>query len=152
MSPLLDVMGKMVKYVGGSGSANQVKLIHQTLVAGHAVAVAEALALCMATDTDIDAFYDVVCNGGGFAYSRYFEKRTPRMRDGDFSPLFMLDLMRKDAGLAGELAKHVGMDTPLLNQVLAVFDQARNAGYGREDFSAVAHVYEDAIGRRLAEH
>jgi len=152
MSPLLDVMGKMVKYVGGSGSANQVKLIHQTLVAGHAVAVAEALALCMATDTDIDAFYDVVCNGGGFAYSRYFEKRTPRMRDGDFSPLFMLDLMRKDAGLAGELAKHVGMDTPLLNQVLAVFDQARNAGYGREDFSAVAQVYEDAIGRRLAEH
>ena len=152
VAPLLDIMGKMVKYVGPSGSANQVKLIHQTLVAGHAVAVAEALALCMATGTDIDAFYDVVCNGGGFAYSRYLEKRTPRMREGDFSPLFMLDLMRKDAGLARDLAEHVGMDSPLLDRVLSVFDAARDAGYGREDFSAVAHVYETAVGKRLADH
>jgi 3-hydroxyisobutyrate dehydrogenase-like beta-hydroxyacid dehydrogenase len=152
VSPLLGVLGKMVKYVGGSGSANQVKLIHQTLVAGHAVAVAEALSLCMATGTDIDAFYDVVCNGGGFAYSRYFEKRTPRMREGDFSPLFMLDLMRKDAGLARDLARHVGMDSPLLDQVLTVFDMARDAGCGCEDFSAVARVYESAVGKRLADH
>jgi len=150
--PLLGIMGKMVKYVGPSGSANQVKLIHQTLVAGHAVAVAEALALCMATGTDIDAFYDVVCNGGGFAYSRYFEKRTPRMRAGDFSPLFMLDFMRKDAGLGRDLAESVGLDTPLLDRVLTVFDAARSAGHGTEDFSAVARVYEQAIDRRLADY
>ena len=150
--PLLNTLGKMVKYVGGSGSGNQVKLIHQTLVAGHAVAVAEALSLCMATETDLDAFYDVVCNGGGFAYSRYLEKRTPRMRDGDFSPLFMLDLMAKDAGLARDLAREVSMATPLLDRVLEAFDLAQQAGYGREDFSAVAHVYEKKVGRRLDEH
>lgn len=149
--PLLEILGKMVKHVGPSGSANQVKLIHQTLVAGHAVAVAEALALCMATNTDIDAFYDVVCNGGGFAYSRYFEKRTPRMRADDFSPLFSLDLMRKDAGLARDLAESVGMETPLLDRVLAVFDSARSAGHGREDFSAVARIYEASSGQRLAD-
>ena len=152
VEPLLGILGKMVKYVGSSGSANQVKLIHQTLVAGHAVAVAEALALCMATGTDIDAFYDVVCNGGGFAYSRYLEKRTPRMREGDFSPLFMLDLMRKDAGLARDLAEHVGMASPLLDQVLSAFDAAQTDGYGREDFSAVVHVYETAVGKRLVDH
>ncbi|MDJ0956687.1 MAG: NAD(P)-dependent oxidoreductase [Arenicellales bacterium] len=150
--PLLNVLGKMVKYVGGSGSGNQVKLIHQTLVAGHAVAVAEALSLCMATETDLDAFYDVVCNGGGFAYSRYLEKRTPRMRAGDFSPLFMLDLMAKDAGLARDLAREVSMATPLLDRVLETFDLAQKAGYGREDFSAVARVYEKNVGRHLNEH
>ena len=83
--PLLEVMGKMVRHVGPSGSANRMKLIHQTLVAGHAVAVAEALALCLMTDTDIETFYDIVCEGGGFAHSRYFENRVPRMRAGDFS-------------------------------------------------------------------
>ena len=150
--PLLNTLGKMVKHVGGSGSGNQVKLIHQTLVAGHAVAVAEALSLCMATDTDLDAFYDVVCNGGGFAYSRYLEKRTPRMRNGDFSPLFMLDLMAKDAGLARDLALEVGMATPLLDRVLETFDLAQQAGHGGEDFSAVAHIYEKKVGRRLDEH
>jgi len=106
----------------------------------------------MASGTDLDAFYDVVCNGGGMAYSRYFEQRTPRMREGDFSPLFMLDLMAKDAGLAKGLAQEIGMATPCLDRVLEVFGQAQQAGSGREDFSAVAHVYETATGKRLADH
>lgn len=150
-APYLDHLGKMVCHAGPSGAGNQIKLIHQTLVAGHAVAVAEALALCMATDTDIDTFYDIVCNGGGFAYSRYFEKRTPRMRDGDFSPLFMLDLMTKDAGLGQDLAREVGMATPLLDQVMAVMRDGQVAGLGGEDFSVVAKLYEKAVGKTLAD-
>jgi len=149
-APYLDRLGKHVRYAGPSGSGNRIKLIHQSLVAGHAVAVAEALALCLATGTDIDTFYDIVCNGGGFAYSRYFEKRTPRMREGDFSPLFMLDLMAKDAGLAQDLARETGMETPLLDQVMAVFRRGQAAGLGTDDFSAVARLYEEAVGRRLA--
>lgn len=149
--PYLDMMGKMVRHAGPSGAGNRIKLIHQTLVAGHAVAVAEALALCMATETDIDTFYDIVCGGGGMAYSRYFEKRTPRMRDGDFSPLFMLDLMAKDAGLGQALARTAGLETPLLDQVMAVFGRGQAAGLGAEDFSAVARLYEEAVGRRLSE-
>ncbi len=149
VEPLLQTLGRMVRHVGAPGSANQVKLIHQTLVAGHAVAVAEALAL--ATGTDLDAFFDVVCNGGGFAHSRYFENRTPRLRSGDYSPLFALDLMAKDAGLGQALARDVGLATPVLDQVMDVFDRARAAGFGGDDFSAVARVYEAALGRRLAD-
>jgi 3-hydroxyisobutyrate dehydrogenase-like beta-hydroxyacid dehydrogenase len=151
IAPYLHMLGKMVKHAGPSGSGNQVKLIHQTLVAGHAVAVAEALALCLATDTDIGTFYDIVCNGGGFAYSRYFEKRSPRMRGGDFSPLFMLDLMTKDATLAQGLAREVGMDTPLLDEIVAVFEAAQAKDLGGEDFSAVARLYEQRVGKTLKE-
>lgn len=152
VKPYLETLGAMVRHAGPSGAGNRIKLIHQTLVAGHAVAVAEALALCMATDTDIDTFYDIVCGGGGFAYSRYFEKRTPRMREGDFSPLFMLDLMTKDAGLGQDLAKSAGLDTPVLDEVLAVLRRGQAEGLGREDFSAVAKLYEKAVGKRLADH
>ena len=148
----LNILGKLVRHAGPSGAGNQIKLIHQSLVAGHAVAVAEALAMCMATETDIDTFYDIVCNGGGFAYSRYFEARTPRMRDGDFSPLFMLDLLVKDAGLAQALAHDADVGTPLLDQVLSVFKEGQEAGLGDSDFSAVAQVYEKMVGRRLADH
>jgi len=147
VGPLLEILGRFSKYAGGPGSANQIKLIHQTLVANNAVAVAEAMALCLKTGTDLDCFYDVVCNGGGFAYSRYFEKRVPRMRDGDFSPLFMLDLMKKDAGLAQQLARNAEVGTPLLDQVIDQLESASLGGAGREDFSAVARIYEKAIGR-----
>ena len=141
-APLLDVLGRFRIYAGGSGAANRIKLIHQTLVAANAVAVAEALALCRATDTDLDCFYDVVCNGGGFAYSRYFEKRLPRMRAGDYSPLFMLQLMKKDAALARDLAAEADLDAPLLDQVVQRFETALAEGLGAEDFSAVARLYE----------
>jgi len=146
-APLLDILGRFQKYAGPSGSANRIKLIHQALVAINAAAVAEAVALCLKTGADLDCFYNVVCNGGGFAFSRYFEKRVPRMRKGDFSPLFMLDLMTKDIALACKLSEDAGADTPLTERTLALFQEAQAAGWGGEDFSAIAHLYERSIGR-----
>lgn len=145
--PLLDILGRFRSYAGPSGSGNRIKLIHQTLVATNAVAVAEAVALCLNSGTDLDCFYDVVCNGGGMAHSRYFEKRIPRMREGEFSPLFALDLMRKDVGLAQALAHASETPAPLLDRVVERMAAASEAGHGGEDFSAVARLYEQAIGR-----
>jgi len=150
VKPLFDVIGGFRTYAGGSGAANRIKLIHQTLAANNAVAVAEAVALCLATDTDLDCFYDVVVGGGGMGQSRYFERRVPRMRDGDFSPLFMLDLMVKDTGLARDLAKSANADMPLLETVVRRFEQAQAEGWGKDDFSGVARLYERAIGRSFA--
>lgn len=147
IEPLLAILGRFAKYAGPSGAGNQIKLIHQTLVAINAAAVAEAVALCRATDTDLDCFYDVVCNGGGMAISRYFENRVPRMRQGDFSPLFMLDFMAKDAGLAQQLADEASLDTPVTDRVMELYRSAQDKGWGREDFSAIAHLYEEALGR-----
>ena len=144
LAPLLDILGRFRRHAGPAGSANQIKLIHQTLVAANAVAVAEALALCRASGTDLDCFYDIVCGGGGMAYSRYFEKRIPRLRAGDTSPLFMLDLMTKDAALAQGLARATDLPTPLLDQVVDVFKQGQTKGWGGEDFSAIARLYEGA--------
>ena len=45
------------------------KLVYETLVAGHLVAMAEAMALCLETRADVKAFYDIVTQGTGFAYS-----------------------------------------------------------------------------------
>lgn len=151
IAPLLDILGRFRKYAGPSGSGHQIKLVHQMLVAVNAVAVAEAVALCLATGTDLDSFYEVVCGGGGFAYSRYFEKRVPRMRAGDFSPLFTLALMTKDIMLAQGLARNAKAETPLLDHVVATFMRAGQEDWGPEDFSAVAHLYEAAIGRKFSE-
>jgi 3-hydroxyisobutyrate dehydrogenase-like beta-hydroxyacid dehydrogenase len=129
IGPLLDILGRFRKYAGPSGSANRIKMIHQMLVATNAAAVAEAVALCLASNTDLDCFFDVVCNGGGFAYSRYFEKRVPRLR------------------AAQDLARGSGLDTPVLDSVRKLFEAAQAEGWGDEDFSAVAHLYEAQIGR-----
>lgn len=148
--PVLAVCGQLIRYCGPSGAGNQMKLIHQTLVAGHAVAVAEAMGLCLETGTDIEAFHDIVTQGTGFAYSRYFENRVPRMRNGDFSPLFMLKFMLKDARLARDMTDDAVDKYPLLSAAIATLEAGDAQGWGGDDFSAAMKVVEARIGKRIA--
>lgn len=147
--PVLAACGQLIRHCGPSGAGNHMKLIHQTLVAGHAVAVAEALGLCLETGADIETFYDIVTQGTGFGYSRYFENRVPRMREGDFSALFMLRFMLKDA----RLARDMGGDPaayPALGAAIATFEKAVADGHGDADFSAAMRTVEARLGRSVA--
>ncbi len=146
--PVLAACGQLIRHCGPSGAGNHMKLIHQTLVAGHAVAVAEAMGLCLETGADIEAFFDIVTQGTGFAYSRYFENRVPRMRSGDFSPLFMLKFMLKDARLARAMAPDPKA-YPALDAVIATLEEAEAAGFGDADFSAAMRAVEGRIGRKI---
>lgn len=146
--PVLGVCGGLIRHCGPSGAGNHMKLVHQTLVAGHAVAVAEAMALCLETGADIEAFYDIVTQGTGFAYSRYFENRVPRMREGDFSALFMLRFMLKDARLARDMAPDPAR-YPALAAVIATMEEAEALGWGEADFSAAMKALETRIGRPI---
>jgi len=150
IAPYLSIMGRLHMYVGGSSMANRVKLIHNGLAAATSVAVAEALAVCVQSGVDGGTFYEVVQRGGGMAYGTYFDRRAKRILDGEFSPTFMLELMRKDAGLALALARSVKVPAPVLEETKRTYDEAVDAGWGKEDFSAVTHVIEKRIGRKLS--
>jgi len=150
ITPYLEIMGKKHMYVGGSAMGNRVKLIHNGLAAATSVAVAEALAVCVQSGVDPYTFYDVVRSGGGMAFGTYFDRRAKRIFDGEFSPTFMCELMRKDAGLALALARASKVPTPMLEETKRTYDEAVDSGWGREDFSAVTHVIERRIGRRLS--
>jgi 3-hydroxyisobutyrate dehydrogenase-like beta-hydroxyacid dehydrogenase len=150
IKPYLDIMGRLHMYVGPSASGNRVKLLHNGLAAVVSVAVAETLATCVQSGVDPMVFYEVVCNGGGMAFGTYFERRVKRMLDGDFSPTFAAELMLKDAGLALSLARALKVPTPLLEETQRTYGEAVTGGWGREDFSAVTHVIEQRIGRRLS--
>jgi len=148
--PYLDIMGRLHMWVGPSGTGNRVKLVHNGLAAVTAVVVAEALAMCVQAGVDPYVFYEVVMNGGGMAYGRYFDRRVKRMLDGDFSPTFTAELMLKDVRLALALAQAAAVPTPMLEATRRAYEDAVAAGWGREDFSAVTHVIESRIGRRIS--
>jgi 3-hydroxyisobutyrate dehydrogenase len=150
ITPYLAIMGKLHMHVGPSAAGNRVKLLHNGLAAVVSVAVAEALAVCVQSGVDPYVFYDVVMNGGGMAYGRYFDRRVKRMLDGDFSPTFAVELMRKDAGLALDQARAAKVPTPMLEETKRTYDQAVEGGWGREDFSGVTHVIEQRIGRKIS--
>ncbi len=147
----LEIMGRLHMYVGPSASANRVKLIHNGLAAVVSVAVGEALAATVQSGVDPYVFYDVVRNGGGMAFGTYFDRRAKRILDGDYSPTFMAELMRKDVGLALDLARAAKVPAPMLEETKRAYDAAVEGGWGKEDFSAVTHVIEQRIGRKLSQ-
>src|SRR5262245_9107986 len=150
VQPLLDVMGRLTMHVGASGTGNRIKLLHNALGAVNAVAVAESLALCVRLGVDPRTYYDVVCQGGGQAYSRYFDSRVPRILDGNYAPTFTVELMQKDAALAAGMAGSSLAHMPILREALAAYTEARDAGWAGEDFSGVTHVVERRFGLKIS--
>jgi 3-hydroxyisobutyrate dehydrogenase len=150
ITPYLDIMGRLHMYVGPSATGNRVKLLHNGLGAVVAVAVAETLATCVQSGVDPYVFDEVVRNGGGMAFGTYFDRRVRRMLAGDFSPTFAAELMLKDAGLALALAHSVKVPVPMLEETQRTYGEAVAEGWGKEDFSAVTHVIEKRIGRRIS--
>jgi 3-hydroxyisobutyrate dehydrogenase-like beta-hydroxyacid dehydrogenase len=148
--PMLDVIGRLTMHVGPSGMGNRIKLLHNALGAVTAVAVAESLALCVGLGVDPRTYHEVVCQGGGQAYSRYFDGRGQRIIDGNFAPTFTVELMQKDVALAAEMAGPSLEHMPMLRETLAAYTEARSAGWAGEDFSGVTHVVEKRFGLKIS--
>src|SRR5687768_5085303 len=149
IQPFLDVMGRLTMYVGTSGTGNRIKLLHNALGAVNAVAVAESLALCVKLGVDPKTYADVVRQGGGMAYSTYFDRRVERIIDGIYDPTFTAELMLKDVTLAVQMAGDSLPHLRILKEVLSAFGEARKQ-WGGEDFSAVTHVVEERLGMRIS--
>ena len=149
IQPFLDVMGRLTMYVGASGTGNRIKLLHNALGAVNAVAVAESLALCVKLGVDPVTYADVVRNGGGMAYSTYFDRRATRIIEGRYDPTFTAELMLKDVTLAAQMAGDSLPDLRILREALTAFGEASKQ-WGGEDFSAVTHVIEDRLGTNIS--
>jgi 3-hydroxyisobutyrate dehydrogenase len=151
LEPYLRAMGKLHLHVGPPAAGNRMKLIHNGLAAVISVAVAEALATAVRAGVDPGVLDEVVCQGGGMAYGTYWQRRARRILDGEFTPTFLLQHMVKDATLALDHARHVGVPTPLLEETRRTYEEALAAGWGQQDFSAVSHVIERRIGQPLSD-
>ena len=145
VQPLLDVIGRLTMYVGPSGVGNRIKLLHNALGAVNAVAVAESLALATRLGVDPQTYYEVVRQGGGMAYSTYFDRRAMRVVEGNYDATFTVELMHKDVSLAARMAAADLERMPILNEALAAYTAAR-AKWPGQDFSGVTHVVEERFG------
>ena len=57
-----------------------------------------------------------------------------------WAPLFPIDLMAKDVGLAVATAAEHGLEMPVADVALATYREAQAAGLGELDYSAVARL------------
>lgn len=140
LQPVLDAVAAKVYRVGDKiGLGATVKIIHQLLAGVHIAAGAEAMALAARAGIPLEIMYDVVTNAAGNSWM--FENRMRHVVDGDYSPKSAVDIFVKDLNLVAETAKSLHFPLPLASTALNMFTEASNAGYGREDDSAVIKIF-----------
>jgi 2-hydroxymethylglutarate dehydrogenase len=148
--PLLAVLGRGHRVVGGPGAASRFKVVQNGLGLVQLAAIAEALAILAKAGADLGAFCEVVAAGHGIADTPLFRAKAPLMLAAAPEAQGRLRIGAKDIGLAAALARELGLDAPLFQQADALFAAAMAQGLSEADIATVARALEQRSGVALA--
>ncbi|HEY0755612.1 MAG TPA: NAD(P)-dependent oxidoreductase [Ktedonobacteraceae bacterium] len=145
--PAFEAMGKAenIFYVGPQGAGEVVKLVNNSLVGAIAASIAESFVLGVKAGVDVETMAKIigVSAGANWQLSTQFPLRA---FNGSFQPGFMTDLLHKDLGLALDLAAENHTTVPITALSRQLYEMARAAGYGREDYTSLLKVLEQMAG------
>ncbi len=135
--PVIEAMAGKAVHVGPSGAGNVAKLINNMLVAAHIITTGEAIRLGEAAGVSAEAVLQVVNAATG--RSGISERHFPMwIMSNRFDSGFATGLMRKDVGLAADLANEVGIDLPLSREVARLWLEDRTTVADTDDFTRMS--------------
>ncbi len=151
--PVLEAMGANIFHAGGAGAGQIAKICNNMLLAILMTGTAEALALGVENGLDPAVLSDImkVSSGGNWAlnvYNPYPGVMADVPADRGYTGGFLVDLMRKDLGLAMETAAASASSVPmgaLANNLYQVHRQTHDAG--ALDFSSIQWLYRPELKR-----
>ncbi|EJL43767.1 NAD(P)-dependent oxidoreductase [Brevibacillus agri] len=135
--PVFMALGQNIFHVGervDSGTA--VKLINNLLIGFYTSAVSEGVALAKQMGLDLDLLFDIL--NVSYGQSRIYERNYKSfIAPNDFAPHFSLNLLLKDLRIAQEMAQQSGLSLPITAELLAIYEQSQEAGFGEQDMAAL---------------
>ena len=137
VQPIFDVLTRKVYNLGPVGNGKLVKAMTNLLGAINLAAVGELYRMAKAEGLDMEAFAEVVRDSAGG--STQFDRNFMKMVSEDYEPTFTLSLLRKDMGIALEMAEDLDDLLMPLGQFAYKLYQSGSA-YDGEDCSAIAKV------------
>ena len=150
--PALDPFAGLVVHVGGPGMGQVVKLCNNLIYAAQMLAVSEATVMAQDAGVELGYLYEILTHATGDCVA----VRTRLPAEGvvpdspasnGWAPGFMTDLMAKDLDLAIDYAANAGMPLFTSGIVRQILGATSAAGFGREDFSAMAKVIRTLAAR-----
>ncbi|MEQ8693336.1 MAG: 3-hydroxyisobutyrate dehydrogenase [Pseudomonadales bacterium] len=146
--PLFEVMGANIFHAGEAGAGQIAKICNNMLLAVLMAGTAEALALGVTHGLDPKVLSDImkVSSGGNWALNVY--NPYPGVMDGvpaanGYAGGFLVDLMRKDLGLAMQTAEASASPVPLgalANNLYQLHKSTNDAG--QLDFSSIQKLFK----------
>ena len=146
--PILSSMGANIFHAGGAGAGQIAKICNNMLLAVLMAGTAEALALGVENGLDPGVLSEImkVSSGGNWALNVY--NPYPGVMDGvpasrGYEGGFLVDLMRKDLGLALATAQQTGSPIPMGSLAQNLYQTHRQThAAGGLDFSSIQWLYK----------
>lgn len=126
------------RFIGGPGKAAEVKALVNMVLNINTAGLAEGLGLAAALNLDLDLIREVFSQTG--ANSRVLETDGADMAERSHDCWFSAEHAAKDSGIAGLLAKEVGLDLPLNTATEAQYQKMVKLGLGGLDKSGIAEL------------
>ncbi|NKE70576.1 NAD(P)-dependent oxidoreductase [Candidatus Manganitrophus noduliformans] len=136
--PLLEDLGRSIRYIGKAGEAAKVKALVNMVMNINTAALAEGLGLGAALGLDLTLLREVFSQTG--AASRVLETDGTDMQNREHDCYFSAAHAAKDSGIALTLAEAQGIDLPLAKATYAQYRRLIDIGKGELDKSAVAEL------------
>lgn len=145
--PILEVLGKRITYMGGSGMGQTTKLCNQVICVLNIQAVCEGLMLGAKAGVDLEKLLEVVTAGA--AGSWMLSNLGPKMVKRDFEPGFRVSHQQKDLRLALSAAAELGLPLPGASLVQQMFRAVEAEGMAGKGTQALIVAMEKLAGFRL---
>jgi 3-hydroxyisobutyrate dehydrogenase len=138
--PILEQLCRRIEHVGPVGAGASMKLAINLPLLVYYQALGEAYSLCRHLGNDPTAVMDLFADSSGGA--NVLKVRGPAVAkalSGEefIAPSFDVDSIRKDLRTMIAEAEARGIDLPLVERTLAIYDEASQAGWGGRDGSSL---------------
>ena len=136
--PILQALGKTIRYIGKAGQAAKVKALVNMVMNINTAGLAEGMGLGDALGLDLTMLREVFAETG--AGSRVLQTDGEDMQNRDHACFFSAAHAAKDSGIALHLAELAGLQLPLARATKEQYDCMVEKGLGELDKSGVAEL------------
>ena len=142
VKPVFEVMGKNVFHAGDAGAGQAAKACNNMLLAISMIGTSEALNMGAKYGLDPKVLSEIMkqSSGGNWVLNVY--NPVPNVMEAvpssnDYEGGFLSGLMLKDLNLSQNLAKAVGVETPLGAMATEFYKDHAENGFEKKDFSSI---------------
>ncbi len=146
--PLLSKMGARLFEVGGPGNGHAMKALNNFVAGTSFIAVSEALLVGEKFGLDPATMIDIMNVSTGKSFNTEMVAKQ-HLVSRQFASGFALGLLAKDVGIAADLAKAIGVDSPLIGTSSALLGEARDK-VGSEKDHTLAYTYWEKRDNKAA--
>lgn len=140
---VLDAIAIKQIHFGPVGAGAAAKVINNAVAHAVMVVVAEAGSMATASGVSCDKLIDLLSDPQMGLHRPLTHRYAERVVQGNYEGGMPLDAARKDSTLALQLAQSLGVPLFAIQGSHTVYDIASAAGYGRDDYAAIARIWAD---------